>query len=255
MTDDHARATEDRDPGTDLATLRADLIAHLEWRVAEAQQTTVKEMASLDYLNRTLQPSAFIPAAGGWAASYEIIATLVARVLASKGPTRYLEVGSGVSTIWLGLAMKCRGDGSVTSFEHDPDFHRRVVDLVGQHGLDDVVEVVLAPLTSQSEPGTPDWYDIDDWAPAELFDVLFVDGPPGTTGSSARYSAYPRLAPFLSDGALVVLDDVHRPDEAAIATRWQSLEVPGHTLVHDQRVGRSALMEFRSKQHTEDPST
>ena len=237
-----------------IEALRADLTAHLEWKVAEAQQTTVKELASLDYLTRTLEPTAFIPAAGGWAASYEIIATLVARVVGSDEAVRYLEVGSGVSTIWLGLAMKRLGRGSVTTFEHDPEFHRRVLALVHDHGLEDVVDVVLAPLVDQPEPGSPRWYDLSGWEPVEAFDILFVDGPPGDTGSGARYAAYPRLADHLSDPALVVLDDVHRADEAAILARWQGLALAGRELVLGQRVGRSALLEHRSQHETEDPT-
>jgi predicted O-methyltransferase YrrM len=254
-TREHDEVTAAADHAAALATLRADLMAHVEWKVAEAQQATVKELASLDYLTRTLEPAAWIPPAGGWAASYEIIATLVARVLGSEQPVRYLEVGSGVSTIWVGLAMKKAGRGSITTFEHDLDFRRRVEELVRVHGIGDIVEVVHAPLVDQPDPELPRWYDLDDWEPSGPFDILFVDGPPGTTGAGARYAAYPRLADHLSDPALVVLDDVHRSDEAAIVHRWQDLDIANRELVFDQRVGRSALLEHRTPHETEDSSS
>ena len=56
--------------------------------------------------------------------------------------------------------------------------------------------------------------------------VLFVDDPPGPTGPQARYPAIPVLSDRLADGAIVVLDDASRADEATIVERWCA-EIPG----------------------------
>ena len=50
--------------------------------------------------------------------------------------------------------------------------------------------------------------------------LVFIDGPPGSLQPLARYPARRRLAPFLADDAVLVLDDVARPDEWAITERW-----------------------------------
>ena len=51
-------------------------------------------------------------------------------------------------------------------------------------------------------------------------DLVFVDGPPGTTGPLARYPALPVLRDRCAPGARFILDDAARPDERTIINRW-----------------------------------
>ena len=84
--------------------------------------------------------------------------------------------------------------------------------------------VVHAPLEPWA--GGARWYSRA-WVEAlPLIDVLVVDGPPGTIGPLARYPALPALAAKLSPGAVVIVDDAHRPDEQAMVARWLK-EQPG----------------------------
>ena len=50
--------------------------------------------------------------------------------------------------------------------------------------------------------------------------VLFVDGPPATTGPQARYPAMPLLSGSLSPVATAVLDDLVVPDMQEVLRRW-----------------------------------
>ena len=58
---------------------------------------------------------------------------------------------------------------------------------------------------------------------AEPVDLLVVDGPPADTADKvlARYPALPVVHPRLAPGATVVLDDVERPGEQEVLTRWE----------------------------------
>jgi hypothetical protein len=66
------------------------------------------------------------------------------------------------------------------------------------------------------------WYgpEIEETLVGQRARLVFIDGPPGSLQPLARYPARRRLAPFLADDAVLVLDDVARPDEWAITERW-----------------------------------
>ena len=66
------------------------------------------------------------------------------------------------------------------------------------------------------------WYgpEIEETLVGQRARLVFIDGPPGSLQPLARYPARRRLAPFLADDAVIVLDDVARPDEWAITERW-----------------------------------
>jgi hypothetical protein len=51
-------------------------------------------------------------------------------------------------------------------------------------------------------------------------DLLFVDGPPATTGHQARYPALPLLIGSLSPVATAVLDDLVVPDMQEVLRLW-----------------------------------
>ena len=66
------------------------------------------------------------------------------------------------------------------------------------------------------------WYDLSKAVVPNSVDLLLVDGPPGEVGPQSRYPAFPLLEQFLSDSALIVLDDGRRQEEQQIVTRWAS---------------------------------
>jgi predicted O-methyltransferase YrrM len=136
-------------------------------------------------------------------------------------PEFIVECGSGVSTILFGYHMQSTGSGKVVSLEHDPRFATRTRDLAQQHGVADVIEVRDAPLRAWHDGGqTWDWYDpsvVDDIAE---IDLLFIEGPPSTTGGLARYPAGPLLFDRLAPGGIAVLDDTLRDDERRASQLW-----------------------------------
>ena len=66
------------------------------------------------------------------------------------------------------------------------------------------------------------WYgpEVEETLVGKRARLVFIDGPPGSLQPLARFPALRRLSPFLAADAIIVLDDIARPDEWAIAERW-----------------------------------
>ena len=150
----------------------------------------------------------------------------LARVLGEveRGRSAIVECGSGASTITLAGALARRGgNGHLHSLEHDRDWHARTCAALEREGLSEFASMILAPLRPHPLAGPAGWYDTAtlDRLP-EAIDLLLVDGPPGSLepDGETRYPALPLLAPLLAPGAIVVLDDIHRPGERAVLERW-----------------------------------
>ncbi|MEU1516435.1 class I SAM-dependent methyltransferase [Streptomyces sp. NPDC005811] len=172
-------------------------------------------------LEQALQPSAPIPAGDNWAAAPDLLLYLVEQIRARR-PALVIELGSGVSTLWLATALRTFDiPGRVVSLEHDPGYHEQTTKEVRRLDLDEFAEVRLAPLEQHTLGGeTLSWYAEPAWRDLRGCGLLFVDGPPGWTAPLSRYPAVPLLADALAPGAAVVLDDHDRADEQAIVARW-----------------------------------
>ena len=137
-------------------------------------------------------------------------------VVEKRRPKTIVELGSGMSTLWLAYALESLGEGRVIALDHDE-----------HHFAETVAEVRHAPL---GDAGLPD-HDTPGYTPSafedlDAVDLLLVDGPPQATGKSARYPAMPAFLPKLAAGAFVILDDIDRKVEQDIVERWKS-ECPG----------------------------
>lgn len=211
------------------------------------------EAAAYQYLAETLQPSRFMPSVGGWSVQYQVIASLVDHILNSrKLDLTIVELGSGVSTSWLALALENVGSGKLISVEHHAGYAEKTEYTLNKLGIADRVNLVAAGLAPVSGvPGSPNWYEskaIYDALEGSLVDLLFIDGPPGNVGPKSRYPAFSKLLPHLADDAMIVLDDTDRVEEQNIASSWiddcTGLR-PGYELTPVEIIGRSSWMKFR----------
>jgi predicted O-methyltransferase YrrM len=191
------------------------------WEVKKEIKQTFRQTEALQNLSAVLPVTDVLPATRGWAASPDLLVVLVDLVI-SQRPSLVVECGSGASTLWLALAMRRFGiEGRVVALDHDPVFGDKTCDLLARHGVGDLAEVRDAPLESFGLEGeTYSWYARRAWEDLNGIDLLFVDGPPATTGHQARYPALPLLASSLSPVATTVLDDLIVPDMQKVLRLW-----------------------------------
>jgi predicted O-methyltransferase YrrM len=187
------------------------------------------QLEALGWLMHHLPLTRPLPATRGMAAGPDVLVLLV-HLIDERRPSVVVELGSGVSTLVIAARLKSLGAGSLVTLEHEAVYAERTRRELGLHGLADVASVVDAPLGDvRVADASWRWYQPPEGSLPASIDLLFVDGPPGSVGELARYPALPLLRDRFTPGALVVVDDVVRPDEAQIARRWQA-EVPGSEL-------------------------
>lgn len=183
----------------------------------------------------------------GWSAPPRVLVELTQHIHASETPPSIVEFGSGTSTYWIARALQRRGGGKLVSFEHLPEYFNRTRNLLVAAGLEDHVDLRLAPLVEQDFMGrSMRWYQ--GWEDLSSIDVVFVDGPPQSTGEAARMPAAVALAGALNLGAIVCLDDADRDDERASIEAWKSLDYSNGSLVEVGRVDRAAFFEVQPNQ-------
>jgi hypothetical protein len=169
-----------------LETVRR-LGARVEREVKAEINQTFRQLEALQNLNAVLPPADLLPATRVWAASPDLLVVLVDLVITER-PSLIVECGSGASTLWLALAMRRFGiDGRVIALDHDPVFGDKTRDLLARHQVGDLAEVRDAPLESFDLDGQAySWYARKAWEDLTGIGLLFVDGPPATTGHQAR---------------------------------------------------------------------
>jgi predicted O-methyltransferase YrrM len=193
----------------------------IEREIKKEIRQTFRQLEALQNLSAVLPAHDVLPATRGWAASPDLLAVLV-DLVSTERPSLVVECGSGASTLWLALTMRrFEIDGRIIALDHDPVFGGKTRDLLARHDLRDLAEVRDAPLESFSLDGeTYPWYARRAWADLTGIDLLFVDGPPATTGHQARYPALPLLSGSLNPVATAVLDDLVVPDMQKVLRRW-----------------------------------
>jgi hypothetical protein len=138
-----------------------------------------------------------------------------------------VELGAGVTTLYLAAAVKKYGlDCQIISVDEEPEWLDFVATQLKFEGLDDHVVLVKAPITPYEQSH---WYDVK--AMNEIFtkeyqiESLIVDGPKayGTKNSMNREKALSYFLPFLSKKCFVYLDDCHRPGEKKILEEWSNI--------------------------------
>ncbi|MBO0596117.1 class I SAM-dependent methyltransferase [Nesterenkonia sp. E16_7] len=162
-----------------------------------------------------------MPPTGNFALDAQALLHLL-HLIRTKRPRRILELGSGTSTIWM--AYLCRELGiQLISLDHLEGYASRTREGLKRHGLEDVVDLRVAPLETYELDGKSfEWYSRDAISSLDQIDFLIIDGPPESTGPRARFPAVPVLWDRLSGHASVVLDDTHREGEVKILKSWLS---------------------------------
>lgn len=200
-----------------------------------------RHMQALLFLFSAFDFRAPLPSLTGWAISPELAATLVTLVRTHE-PDVIVELGSGASTIIMGYAIEQQGKGQIISLDHSKKYGAETRKDLAMHALQDWTEVRHAPLTSIQQHGeTCSWYDLEAIEKDMAIDMVVIDGPPRETGPMARYPAVPALYEYLSDDAVVVLDDAYRKDEKEMLDRWMRDYDDFELDIHESPSGTAVL--------------
>lgn len=166
-----------------------------------------------------------------------------------------IEFGSGSSTVLLAKSVEAKqrqhlvqdgtglsGNTDIVSFESDKDFYEKTSQMLYNRRLDGYVKLVHAPLIDWSDGEHYLYYDCQSvlsslalkYANQKPHILLFVDGPPGTTCTNARYPAIPLVFSFFYQSYIdVVLDDANRKDEKAVVKLWREFWSKGLYSISD----------------------
>lgn len=195
-------------------------------RIAKAQSDAAWEhYRQSEYyaqLLRLLDLSAPIPSTRSWAASPDVLLTLLELSQTSK-PARILDLGSGMSTLVL---AKSAPQATIISIDNSAEFAGKTKKLLETHGVTNV-DLRVAPL-SPHHSGV-DWYDLSKFEDISHIDLLFVDGPPGSKNPKARHPVIAECLSKLSPRAIIVIDDAGRDGEKDMAHEFAKV-LPNHRL-------------------------
>lgn len=179
------------------------------------------EVRARDLLARAEAACVWVPRplypAGG--AAGPLLLYLLIRALGELPISRVLDIGAGLTT----RVLRASGKEFLT-LEHDSAWAA-------------AMGVVPTPLTAIPGPdGGLAWYDI---APPRRFDLVIVDGPPGTRRWS-RYGIVHHVPEWCLEQWAVLWDDLDRPGDlesfAALIERLRSQNVAhDHVLIDGDR--------------------
>jgi predicted O-methyltransferase YrrM len=204
-----------------LAGKIEELHLHHE-QLFEQQNSIYSQIDCLFSIFSIIKPRHPLPTLRGWPASPDFIKILISIILENR-PLTIVELGSGVSTLIQGYCLEHIGKGRIVSIDHDGGFAAVTRNNMKLHSLDSYGDIVHCPLGDvEINDEKHFWYSIDMSILPDTIDLLVVDGPPASYGSTIRYPALPYFYERLTDNGIVLVDDAARPGEKEIVQRWMA---------------------------------
>ncbi|MCC5927633.1 MAG: class I SAM-dependent methyltransferase [Cyclobacteriaceae bacterium] len=151
----------------------------------------------------------------GWSAQTDYLKSCIQYAKQSKGP--FLECGSGLTTIVIGIIAKIKGE-KLYSLEHNEEWANRVRLYAEKLGLDNII---LDTHTLKNY-GEFDWYSVNREKLPANFSFIMCDGPPGKT-RGGRIGLIHVLKDKMKPDTLILLDDLSRESEKKLINDWKKL--------------------------------
>lgn len=177
----------------------------------------ITQIESLMAIYNFLPEVKFLPTSRGWAGSPDFLLKVL-EIIFKKKPNVIVELGSGLSTIIIGSALKKLNKGCLFSLDHEEGFLNNTRENADFNNISEFVNLNYTPLIEYDN--NYKWYDINKVNIQSKIDILIVDGPPRIIQQNARYPALPLLLDKLSDDSIIILDDANRTDEKTIIDLW-----------------------------------
>lgn len=192
----------------------------------DTRQQLADSTAQVDawwYFYQKVKPRKALPRMRGYAASPDFLNIMVDLVEEIQ-PRTILECGAGLTTLVNAYLTEAWPNNRIIGLDHQAAYAAITRENLEHHGFTNaLVKIHHAPLKSYSLQGQAwQWYTLTAEMALEnaLIDLLVIDGPPTSIQPMARYPALPILAPYLSEKAVVLIDDAARPDDRAMVARW-----------------------------------
>lgn len=128
----------------------------------------------------------------------------------------FLECGSGLSTLLLGIALK-KSSVNYIAFENNDFWFNKMKEVLLKFQLKNV-KLYHTPLIQKEGY---DWYDYANVPLPETFSLIICDGPPGQT-KGGRLGLVPEMKSKLLPGTVILLDDTVREEERSVIEKWKS---------------------------------
>jgi predicted O-methyltransferase YrrM len=210
-----------------LAKIREKLGNGTNSVAAQIRQAVLRDTAAFSTLHMMLDVAASSVPTTGWEALPSTLLAIVERVKALPQGSVFLETGSGLSTVWAGLAAQTGTGIRVIALEHSERWEQQTRRALELNGLTEVVELRLAPLRTEASLGDVLWYSSDGWDDLGAIDLAFIDGPPGASGPNARRPAIDFLRTRVKPGSVIMVDDANRAEEKGIVDELVSMSLGG----------------------------
>lgn len=202
----------------------------LETGKSKQQREHQRELRALSEGQRALSIQQGISALGfkypvffhGWCID-PFLAEALLRHIQVKRPRVILELGSGMSTALIATALDRLGleDARHIAVDHEAEFLDHTRANLELQGLSGRTELWHCPL-SANDRDEPPWYEgLAERLAETKVDLVLVDGPPGHLHPHSRRPALHVLRPFLSESAVLYLDDANREHERATVQDWK----------------------------------
>ncbi|NWC84186.1 methyltransferase FkbM [Pseudomonas putida] len=224
-----------RQQNAEMIKVRQSLERTVKSEMLNAAQQLEAFMGVQNFLNHGER----LPGMHGWPISPDFALYLV-ELIDGNNYDLILEFGSGTSTVIIAKTLKrlvrqTPGKRATlqVAFEHLEQYYAQTLNALIQAHANEEVDLVLAPLAPYQAPNgtTYSYYDCKSKLTelavttksyeSAIKLLVIVDGPPGSTGTHARYPAVPIvLQHFQSAMVDVVLDDYKRADEKEVAQMW-----------------------------------
>ncbi|WP_022948510.1 class I SAM-dependent methyltransferase [Methylohalobius crimeensis] len=161
---------------------------------------------------------------GDWSIDSHL-AKFIVQHLSIHKPKCILEIGSGSSTILIGKIAKILGySPKHIAIDHDIKYLEATKVNAKLNNLNNDIDFIHLPLEKINLSNKEFVYYKN--LPKSLIDnrpdLIIVDGPPANTCKHARLPALPIIYNYISDNAVIVLDDYCRQEEKEIVDQWMN---------------------------------
>ena len=216
-----------------ISSVGSNMTSHLDKKLINTAKRIENKLELQNYFNTGELPLND----NGWSIDTDL-ALYLAEKLETEDYDLVIEFGSGDSTVLFAkvLMKKMRehklvdAPKQVLTFEHNKMYYEQSVTMLRHASLENIVNLVHAPLVDYSYEGEDYQYYDCDVALEKLANqymnkspniLVLIDGPPADTGINARFPALPKLLNHFSNASFdLILDDYNRMEEKVVAEKW-----------------------------------